>query len=340
MTRRGTRVLVFGLAACLLSAVLASCSSDNSSSSKKTPTTSGGQAPAQVEFTGAELAVADYLESLGHEYAGDCAQASLPRDRGRWCSTLVKDGDEQRVYEVGPVGKKAKLIVTVDSRGAATLTPGLAVNVAEGNVGAPRQLTREELLADAFITTNIVLDQLAGIGNGLADIPGTPAAAEPPPDGGGGIPPAPPPPPPTTVIVPGPGQYPPNGELVVDEPNIVPAGIVVFRGGGCLPNETLTVLFDGTPVATVAADAQGNFSGQLKLPVTTSPGAHVVTVRGSSCELNVNVNVAGALAFTGSPDHTRTIVLVGVLAIMVGLVLVVGARRRRGIRGARAGPPA
>jgi hypothetical protein len=49
--------------------------------------------------------------------------------------------------------------------------------------------------------------------------------------------------------------------------------------------------------------------------------------------------VAGGLAFTGSPDHTATIVLVAVLAIVVGFVLVLGARRRRGIRGARAGPP-
>ena len=48
------------------------------------------------------------------------------------------------------------------------LTPGLQVGVADGNVGVPQQLTREQLANDIFITGNLVLDQAAGIGNGLA----------------------------------------------------------------------------------------------------------------------------------------------------------------------------
>ena len=111
-----------------------------------------------------------------------------------------------------------------------------------------------------------------------------------------------------------------------------PAAVITIRPDGVF-------LFDGKPVGTVPADAQGNFAGQLNIPVSTSPGSHVITVRGSACELNVTVNVAGAIAFTGSPDHTGTIVLGALLAIMVGMVLVLGARRRRGVLDARAGPP-
>jgi LPXTG-motif cell wall-anchored protein len=48
--------------------------------------------------------------------------------------------------------------------------------------------------------------------------------------------------------------------------------------------------------------------------------------------------VAGALAFTGSSSNTSTYVLGGIAAVVVGLVLVVGTRRRRrGLRG-RASP--
>jgi len=51
--------------------------------------------------------------------------------------------------------------------------------------------------------------------------------------------------------------------------------------------------------------------------------------------------VAGKLAFTGSSSHTSTYVLGGMAAVVVGMVLVVGSRRRRhGVRGrsARSSP--
>jgi LPXTG-motif cell wall-anchored protein len=50
--------------------------------------------------------------------------------------------------------------------------------------------------------------------------------------------------------------------------------------------------------------------------------------------LNATVNVAGALAFTGSSSHTGTYVLAGVAAVVIGFVLVLWSRRRRrGVRG-------
>ncbi|MET0276327.1 MAG: LPXTG cell wall anchor domain-containing protein, partial [Acidimicrobiia bacterium] len=138
------------------------------------------------------------------------------------------------------------------------------------------------------------------------------------------------PPPPTVVVGPGTGnEYPLDGVIVVENPNIVVGGEAVFRGGGCAANETLTILFDGKPVGTLVSDAGGQFAGSISIPAGTSPGAHVITVRGSACVLNVTVNVAGGLAFTGSSSHTSTLVLAGIAALVLGLVFVVGSRRRR-----------
>ena len=111
-------------------------------------------------------------------------------------------------------------------------------------------------------------------------------------------------------------------------------GIASFRGSGCAPGETLNVLFDSAQVGTVPSDAGGNFAGSVTIPQGTNPGDHLITVRGSACELNVVVTVLGAaatrsLAFTGSSSHTLTYVLVGFVAVMLGAVFVLGSRRRR-----------
>ncbi|MFI5047001.1 MAG: hypothetical protein ACHQIG_08045, partial [Acidimicrobiia bacterium] len=167
-----------------LALLVASCSSGGSSSGSKetTSSTNGAQSATPAAFEGADAAVDTYLKSVGNVYVGDCADAKLPRDRGTWCSTLVQDGADRKVYDVGPVGGSPKLTLTVDRGGQATLTPGLQVDVSGGDVGVPRQLTLDQLLANAFITGNIVLDQQAGIGNGLADLPGVVPTATP---GGG-----------------------------------------------------------------------------------------------------------------------------------------------------------
>ncbi|HLM18846.1 MAG TPA: LPXTG cell wall anchor domain-containing protein, partial [Acidimicrobiia bacterium] len=57
--------------------------------------------------------------------------------------------------------------------------------------------------------------------------------------------------------------------------------------------------------------------------------------QGSGCSFSATINVAGSLAFTGSSSHTGTYVLVGIAAVVAGLVLVVGSRRRRGRIGHR-----
>ena len=130
-----------------------------------------------------------------------------------------------------------------------------------------------------------------------------------------------------------PAQYPPNGELVVDNPNIQVGGEEAFRGTGCTPRETVAVLFDGVQVGTLPTESDGSFAGKISIPLGTSPGQHLLTVRGAVCELNAVINVLGApaaaLAFTGSSSHTITYLLVGAAAVVFGSVLVAGSRRRR-----------
>lgn len=336
------------LAFAVLAASCDSGSSDSNSASKTTPksttTSTAPVEPAAAKPVGAEAAVAKYLQSQGYEYAGDCADATLPEDKGMWCSTLVS-GDatsNTKTYALGPVGESAQKQITVTRHGSAQLTPGYQVGVAQGNVGQPQQLTQEQLQANAFITSNLLLDQAAGIGNGLADLPpgastggdqtggggtgGTGGAAAPvvtqPPDTGG-------------------TQYPPTRTLIVDNPNVVVGGETTFSGGGCDPNEVLSVSFDQQPSGTITADSEGNFAGSLAIPPGTAPGSHLLTVQGRVCVLNANVNVLGAnLAFTGSSTHTGTYVMVGVAAIVIGVVLVVGTRRRRrGVRHRSLPPP-
>jgi hypothetical protein len=342
-----------------LALILAACSSGGSSSSSKsdkkssgttgaraTSTTAAGDGSAQNAATapvGAEAAIADYLKGQGHDYAGDCADAKLPADQGKWCSTLKSTDPTSgtATYDVGPVGEKAQKTVTVKPRSAAQLTPGFQVGAADNNVGAPQQLTQDQLRADAFITGNLLLDQAAGIGNGLSDLPagaptgagGTGGGAGGGTGGGGGTTP------PATTPGGGVAQYPPTGGIVVTNPTVVVGGEVGFKGSGCLPNEPLEILFDGHSIGTISADAGGNFAGSISIPKGTAPGTHLLTVHGSGCVFNTTITVAGSLAFTGSSSHTSTYVLGGIAAVVVGLVLLVGSqRRRRGVRGRSASP--
>jgi hypothetical protein len=365
MLHRRARLASVGAALLALTLLVASCSSGGDSSESKSDSESNNQSgqssggssqsgqgagtsTAAFQPTGAEKAVFDYIASQGFEYIGDCDDTELPRDRGKWCSTLVEDGEDRKVYEIGPVGEDPEFVVTVDRTGHAVLTPGFQVQVDNGDLSTPRQLTPEELRADPFIVLNLDLDRQLGIGLGLADLPPITAAAPVGGEtggagaggggggtggagggavGGGGV----------TPEADG-DQYPLNGGIVVENPDVEPGGSVVFRGGGCLPGETLEILFDGKPVGTLVADPEGNFAGALNVPTGTSPGSHDITVRGSVCELNVAVTVLGGLAFTGASNDTQTTVLLGVAAVVLGIVLLVGSRRRRASAGARASP--
>jgi LPXTG-motif cell wall-anchored protein len=237
-------------------------------------------------------------------------------------------------------------LVTTANGGQTDLPPATKVNSIGGNLGPVVNLTFDDLNGNVQISGNLVLDQQAGKGKGLDDLPPPPTPTTTPPTTtttkpGGGVNAAANP----TVTqqdVPavGPSEYPPNGGITVDDPTISAGGTEVFRGTGCGPNEVLTVLFDGKVIGTITANAQGAFAGSITIPRDTPQGTHTLTVRGSTCELNATITVSGTLAFTGASSHTNTYVLLGIAAIVLGLVLVVGARRRRHGRAlaARASP--
>jgi hypothetical protein len=335
----------------VLALILAACSGgrDDSSSSQRqsseaaadsAATTSGDGAARNVstEPIGAEAAIGEYLRTQGHEYVGDCGDTRLPRDKGKWCSTMQSSDTNAgtETYEVGPVGETPEKTITVKRRGAAALTPGYSVGVTDGNVGDTRLLTRQELEADTFITGNLVLDQQAGIGAGIADLPagapsgGTGGTGGDGGGGGGGTLP------PVTTPDGGTAQYPPTGGIVIDDPTVGVGGEVAFRGSGCLPSESLQVLFDGQPIGTVGSDATGRFAGTIGIPRGTAPGTHRLTVQGTGCVFNTTITVVGSsLAFTGSSSHTGTYVFAGIAAVVVGFVFVVGSRRRRRVLGRR-----
>ena len=209
----------------------------------------------------------------------------------------------------------------------------------QGQLTSVENLTREDLLANLWVAGNIFLDNVLNFGE-PTDLPpaSAPPADQPPPPPTGGAP----------VIaadnIVAPGQYPPNGVIVVDQTDVQVGGEVAVRGSGCVPGETLSVLFDGAQVGTMPSDSGGNFAGSVTVPAGTNPGQHLITVRGSGCELNAVVTVVGAgatraLAFTGS-SSTLTYVLVGFAAVMFGGVLVLGTRRRRAsTTSPGAGPP-
>ena len=98
---------------------------------------------------------AKYVESLGYEYAGDCADATLPRDEGKWCSTLVESkstGTES--LRRRPGGREAR----EDGHGEAARRSSASrrvqnVPVADGNVGDRRTAhLRADARGHTFIT--------------------------------------------------------------------------------------------------------------------------------------------------------------------------------------------
>lgn len=334
---RVTRFTAVAVALLALSVIAVSCDNSSSSSSAPKPSVKGAEAE-RVVYTpvGPEITVGKYVESLSEQYAGPCDLATLPRDKGKWCSTLVesKSTEDQRVYEVGPVGGKAEKTVTVKRRGQQLLVPGENVPVADGNIGDVGRLTYEQMLQDQYITENLKQDLAAGIGKGLTELDGVAGAivdrtADNTGGGGtgaGGATGGP-------NIITSPGNtvdangYPVTGGIVVEPPTV--AGEVVFRGTGCAANEPLTVYFDGTPIGTVTAGQTGDFSGQVNVPAGSKSGTHEVTIQGATCVSTFTIEVAGQLAFTGSSSHTSTIVLVGISAVIAGLVLLLATRRRR-----------
>jgi LPXTG-motif cell wall-anchored protein len=126
----------------------------------------------------------------------------------------------------------------------------------------------------------------------------------------------PPPPVPGTLIVP---------------PTVLVGGEIAVSGNSCGANQSVTISFNGVPVATATTDPSGHFAVSFPVPAGTTPGVYTVTASNSACVLSGVIQVEAAtavkLAFTGSSSSIPTLwVGVGLVGLGAGLVFV--ARRR------------
>jgi hypothetical protein len=163
------------------------------------------------------------------------------------------------------------------------------------------------------------------------------------------------------MVTPGEGAAPDPGcsfTLVINEPGgVVPAGAtsttITVTGaiGGDFSGALVTLVINGQAGPTTPVTADGTFAfGPLvvALPLDVSisysfgnenaytnfclgPGGQSVIRVQAGTVVRPAAAAARALAFTGSNDTTRN-VLIGVAAVVLGTVLVVGTRRRTRIK--------
>lgn len=62
-------------------------------------------------------AIEAWLRRKGYAYSGDCADAKLEADSGKWCSTLSRDRGEQQTYKVGRVFSQYKYSLLLKKSG-------------------------------------------------------------------------------------------------------------------------------------------------------------------------------------------------------------------------------
>jgi len=136
----------------------------------------------------------------------------------------------------------------------------------------------------------------------------------------------------------GPSDY-VNCLVTVDPSTFEPGATVTVRGTGFQPNFQTIVRFNTVDVGTVMTDGAGSFELQVVIPADAVPGPHTIT---SECDAEGNVSstdvtVSSATATTtpsGGPlprtgDDSQPLVVVGAIALLVGLAFVLIARRRR-----------
>jgi FecR protein len=215
------------------------------------------------------------------------------------------------------------------------LQPLQRVVVDASALGDTSTLTLEEISNNAWIQENLRLDLELGFGPGPFVFP--------PRVTGSALPLGPP-------LIPAP-NYPPDSCSFGMSFSSGPSGSqpVVTIGsatGPFLPGATvqLDFLSDTVPLGTVTADAAGHVSTRITIPAGASLGAHTVRATGpgvdgsTTCPATFTVTAAGAsqagsgpLAFTGS-SNTPELVGLALVALIAGIVLVVGARRRAALR--------
>jgi LPXTG-motif cell wall-anchored protein len=135
---------------------------------------------------------------------------------------------------------------------------------------------------------------------------------------------------------------------VVPNPIAPPFPAAVHIEGTAPPNTQVTAFNGATPLVTTTTDGGGNFHSanfgvnpdtDVSATFAVAGGSYatgcadpegLVVVRVKAATAAQAAQQAQALAFTGS-NNTSTFVLIGIAALVVGMVLTVGARRRSGV---------
>jgi hypothetical protein len=134
-----------------------------------------------------------------------------------------------------------------------------------------------------------------------------------------------------TLAAPAGAQYGPTPTVTVSDTTPEPGQTITLTGQGCPANETVQILFDGTVIASTTADANGNWTAQVTIPASATPGTHTLTSRCGAVVLNVTLTVpapaAAPLARTGS--DSLPLARTGIALVTIGALALYAARSRR-----------
>jgi hypothetical protein len=135
-----------------------------------------------------------------------------------------------------------------------------------------------------------------------------------------------------TLAAPAGAQYGPTPTVTVNDTTPEPGQTITVTGQGCPANEVVQLLFDGTVIGSTTADANGNWSAQVTIPASATPGTHTLTSRCGAIVLNVTLTVPAAAA---APTLTRTgsdslpLARMGIALVTVGALALYASRTRR-----------
>lgn len=112
-----------------------------------------------------------------------------------------------------------------------------------------------------------------------------------------------------------------------------PGDTVTITGSGFLPNQLLQVEIHSTPIplGTITTGPTGSFVKKVTIPKNLKAGTHSIVLLGSGggTLASLSIRVLGGLSNTGSDAQGMfTLRLLGASMLLLGGVLVVGARRR------------
>jgi hypothetical protein len=138
-------------------------------------------------------------------------------------------------------------------------------------------------------------------------------------------------------------SYPPTRcEFTVNRTSAQPGETLSVSGKWPSGGLDVTIAIDpgGAVIGRAITAADGTFTSRVTIPSTQplGPTKLVAADHGRECVVTAALDISRAatasrtLAFTGSSDSTGTIVAIGALAVGLGSVLVVTARRSRRAR--------